>query len=265
MADKMQTLKSMTTRQKVTAVIVVVVVVIVIWEVMGLFGGGGGGNSNIRPASTTTNTNKMMPPKTPSMAASAGTTMPTAGANVNPQQITPQQAQLTQATGASPQEVDLIKMQQETQSKYITALNQLQMLKVSRDIAEANQAIMAAKLASVTSEKKIVDMLTAPTPPSTPEAYAKNLVNPTTAGGPQQATPQTQPQPQPQPATYTVISVSELQFRWSAVLGHKGSLYSVHVGDLLPPDGSKVVSIDKSGVVLEKDGVKTKISLVPLI
>ncbi len=264
MADKMQTLKSMTTRQKVTAVIVVVVVVIVIWEVMGLFGGGGGGNSNIRPASTTTNTNKMMPPKTPAMAGtSAGTAMPTAGANANPQQITPQQAQLTQATGASPQEVDLIKMQQETQSKYITALNQLQMLKVSRDIAEANQAIMAAKLASVTSEKKIVDMLTAPTPPSTPEAYAKNLVNPTTAGGPQQATPQTQPQPQP--ATYTVISVSELQFRWSAVLGHKGSLYSVHVGDLLPPDGSKVVTIDKSGVILEKDGVKTKISLVPLI
>jgi hypothetical protein len=62
-----------------------------------------------------------------------------------------------------------------------------------------------------------------------------------------------------------VISVSQLQNRWGAVLGYQGNLYSVFSGDVLPPDGSKVISISKSGVILEKNGIRTLVSMVPVI
>jgi len=258
MADKAQILANMSTRQKAIAGLMVVIVLIIIWQLIGLFGGG--------KKTVTTPTNKAMPTvKTPTMTntPTAGAMSPSpAGGSMQLQQMTPQPAQLTQTptAGVTQREAELIKMQEETQAKYIAALNELQMLKVARDIAEANQAIMTAKLATVASEKKIIDMLSPIAGGvGTPAGYAKNLVSPVPAGAP------------PAPgisqleASYTVISVSQLQYKWSAVLGHKGSLYNVHVGDILPQDNSKVVNIDKSGVELEKDGVKTKISLVPII
>lgn len=262
MANKVQILTNMTTRQKVIAAVVAIVVLVVIWQLIGLFRS----KSTVPPVATTTSTTTPAAKPAMTSTASPGTTGTTTAANpvaapASPQVITPQPAQLSQqAATVTPREAELIRLQEETQAKYVAALNELQMLKVARDIAEANQAIMTAKLATVASQKKIIDLL-APVPggAGTPEGYAKNLVNPAATAAPQ---PVVQVQPL---VSYTVISVSQLQYRWSAVLGYKGNLYNVYVGDILPSDGSKVISIDKSGVMLEKEGTKTKISMVPII
>ncbi len=238
-SDKMQVLTNMTTRQKITIAAIIVVMIIVLWQVIGLFGGG----------------------KTPTITSAANKSAMT---NKNqpmgpPPQPMPQPAQIKPASAQpmSPREMELMKLQEETQAKYINALNELQMLKVAREIAETNQAIVISRLATVTAEKNIVTMLSGPSPQVASAAYAKGLVNPTAASA---APVVTQPE-----VTYTAISVSQLHYRWNAVIGYAGNLYNVSVGDVLPADGSLVISIDKSGVMLEKAGVKRKISLVPII
>lgn len=243
MIDKVQT-AGLTTRQKVTAGIVLVLIVVVIWQVIGLFS----------------------EDSAPAIAAAPGTP------GAAPAHPAPQAAQLPpkqQAGPLSQREAELLRMQQETEAKYVGALNELQMLKVSREIAETNQAIMTAKLATITAEKNIVELLTGPIRPVTAASYAQGLVNPVSsgsetppAGGEQSGAPTPPPITE---VTYSVISVSQLQSRWNAVLGYQGNLYSVGVGDLLPPDGSKVVSISKSGVVLDKNGQRKRLSLVPII
>lgn len=244
-SDKTQIFSNMTTRQKATVGALVLVVIIVLWQIIGLFGG------KNKPAPLPTGANKSR------MAMNKNQV---GGAPPSPQQMTPQQAELIKPEPTTPRELELIKLQQETQAKYISALNELQMLKVAREIAETNQAIMTAKLATVTAEKNIVGMLSGPTPQEVSAAYAKGLVNPANAAP--HATPQVISQPT---VNYTVISVTQLRYKWGAVLGYGGNLYNVSVGDVLPADGSTVVSIDKSGVVLEKNGVRKKVSLVPII
>lgn len=244
---RLKVLANLTTRQKMTAIILVLVVLFLLWQVVGLFGGG---------AAPT-------PPPTPQQIAQA----PGAPPPMAPQ--TPQPAQLM-AKGAPPssRESELLKQQQETEAKYIAALNELQMLKVAREIAETNKAIMTAKLDTVTAQKGILDLLTQPAPPPVSQAsYAQGLVTPTSMGIPVAQPPTAQP-PQTTPqqeVSYVVISVSQLRYKWSAVLGYQGKLFNVAVGDILPPDGSRVASINRAGVVLEKDGEKTKVSLVPVI
>lgn len=242
----------MNPRQKITVGVFLVVLIIIIWQVWGLFSGGGSSAPAVAPA------------KPGAMAGAPGTP---GAMNARPQMQTPQPVQLAQKPEPlSPREIELMKVQQETQAKYVAALNELQMLKISRDIAETNQAIVAAKLATVTAQKGIVDLLTpkpVPAPPP-PASYGAALANPTG----QLPTPPASLTPPPAPeveVSYTVVSVSLLQYKWSAVVGNAGNLYNVSVGDFLPPDRSKVVSISKAGVVLEKNGVRKKISLVPII
>lgn len=234
-------------RQKLIIGGLILVIIIIIWQVMGLFGG-----KSEAPA----------PEAKPSTSPAMANTPP------NPQQSKPAPAELAQAqpqTPPSPAEIELRRLQQETQAKYLAALNELQMLKVAREIAEANQAIMTAKLATVTAEKNIVNLLVPQQTQLSAQDYAKGLVTP--GSGAPTTTQSSQPASAPllQEVKYSVISVSLLQYRWSAVLGYQGNLYNVHVGDILPPDGSTVVAISKTGVVLERNGVKKKVSLVPAI
>jgi len=230
-SGKSEFISSMNTRQKITAIVFIVVMLIVIWQIWGLFAGGS--------APT---------PVPPAQRAPALAAIP---------RPMPQPAPLPKQEPLSPREAELLRLQQETQAKYVTALNELQVLKISKEIAEANQAIMAANLATITAQKSIVDLL-APPPPIAPAAYSQGLLSPSAP---------TMPQPPAPPSTskYTVISVSQLQGKWTAVLGHQGSLYHVMVGDVLPADGMIVAAIDRGGVVLQKDGDRTRVSLVPII
>lgn len=226
-------------RKPIMIVIMIVVLAIIAWQVRGLMG-------------TST-----PPPPIKTAAKAPGTP----GAPVISSTPQPQAAQLVQdQSKMTANEIALMKQQQETQARYVDALSQLQMLKVAKDIAEANQAIMSARLAAVVSQKKIVDTLSMP---SQGQGYSMGP-----SGGPVIVAPSSVPKATaPSESTYNVISVSQLQGRWSAVMGVQGqnSLISVRVGDVLPADGSKVVGIDKNGVTLEREGSSRRVSMVSVI
>jgi hypothetical protein len=238
MANKTRAL-AMSTRQKITAVLVVIVILIVGWQAIGIFKGSDAspGTANLSTASSAGPINNTQPPP------QAVPTVP------KPAALTPAQA-------------ELVRLQQETQAKYIAALNELQMLKIERDIAENQREIMKAKQDTVIAQKGIVELLAPPTVGGA--SYQQNLVTPTSTTSANENNGAAQ-QTLSAEVKYSVISVSQLQNKWSAVLGYQNNLYSVSIGDILPPDGSKVVAIGKAGVVLEKDGTRKTVSLVPVI
>ncbi|OGT38241.1 MAG: hypothetical protein A3F12_07265 [Gammaproteobacteria bacterium RIFCSPHIGHO2_12_FULL_38_14] len=246
MALNLQTFKEMPARQKATIVVFALVIIILLWQIMGLFGGGGGESAQ---------------PIQPDLAAVPGQPQ-IQGTPTQP--VAPQPAALPRQAGLTPREMALLKLQQETELKYITAVNELQMLKIERQIAENNKAIMSAKLDTITAQKNIVNLLTVQAPPAVPRAAYAQSLGASPAPPPEfvASAPPSQPEAE---VSYTVVSVSQIKYKWNAVLGYQGRLYNVTVGDVLPSDGSKVVSIDTSGVVLEKEGVRRKFSLVPII
>src|SRR5438105_8732767 len=105
----------------------------------------------------------------------------------------------------SPREIELLKLQQETQAKYIAALNELQMLKIQREIAETNQAIVKAKLETVTDQKNIINLLSPAAPLVTSKTYAAGLSG-------QQPPGQIPAPPVSNTLTYDVLLVSYLQY-----------------------------------------------------
>jgi type IV pilus biogenesis protein PilP len=252
-----------TNKQKITAIAVVIMVIIVIWQVIGLFGGSS--EPTITPAA---NTQKPMSAAAPGAAPAPGTpnqAAPMAAAVPSGDQQLAPVAALT-----IHKDSDLLKQQQEEQKAYLDNLNRLQLLKVQREIAETNQAISTAKLATATADKSMSDLLTSPTPPPVPAgAYASKLggapgeppSGAPTEGSQTTSTTTTVKVVEPQ---YTVISVSMQFAKWTAVLGISGKLFNISVGDSLP-DGTVVTSINKSGVTLEKDGQKKKISVLTSI
>lgn len=239
-ADKVQALSSMSNRQKATAGIVVVVVLILLWQLSSMFGGGGSAPQPVAPKVT------------PAKMAATGLTGPAASAPGMQAPNEPVTVDVMQGPPQTEREAMLMKLQAETQEKYLAAINELQVLKVSKEIAVTNKDISTAKLAKVVAEKKIYDLLTPAAPP--PVSQSINNVAPVSAA--------IGPITNDQEVKYTVVSVSQLQYKWTAVMGYKGVIYNVRVGDVLPPDGSTVISIQRDGVTLEKDGNKTKVSLL---
>lgn len=226
-----------TPRQKIIAVVLILIVLVIGWQVIGMFHSGSSASDEaIKPTAT---------------SQKAMTSKPETSQQAMPKEATPGK---TTANADVPDEV--VQQQTAQQKQYVDAINQLQMLKISRQIAETTQAIMTARLAAVTAQKNIVGLLSMPNIP--PGGYAKGLVNPALANN-------TSAPAAPVQVTYTVISVSKLQNRWNAVIGYQGNLFHVQVGDVLPSDQSVVQEIDGNGVVLEKDGVTKKLSLVPII
>lgn len=271
MADREGMGSGFTTKQKAMAAGVVIILLVVIWQIMGLFGGGSTEEANapVTPAQQQPTAAAAKPAAQMQMARGAAPNAIPTPAPVVPQ---PQAMQPKEPAGLSNSE--LLKNQQEQQKEFLTSVNELQMLKLQRDIAETNQAIAAAKLATETTKKSISDLLAKPAPaPAVPAGnYASGLVNPAQPGvavpsgpgGPESAPPLAAVPDSP-PASYIVISVSMQMNRWTAVLGNSGKLYSVSVGDVLPADGWVVASISKAGVILKKDKAIRKISLVPAI
>ncbi|EKD54529.1 MAG: hypothetical protein ACD_60C00073G0003 [uncultured bacterium] len=256
------------TRQKIIAAATIIIFIVLIWQIIGMFRGDGGGTvSSSAPA----------PAAQPGQMSAAG---PTAGGTAVPggagpaPVVSPAAAvppgQLVQISPLARSDAEILKGQQEQQKNYLDSLNQLQLLKIKRDIAETNQAIAAARLATATADKSMSDLLTQPTAPQVPTgAYAARLAG--TAIGqipgtlPEGAMSQlpAKPAPPPEPS-YVVVSVSMQFNRWSAVLGSQGKLYNVSTGDHLA-DGSVVRSINRNGVTLEKEGETKRISLIPSI
>jgi hypothetical protein len=280
MADeKAKTAASADRRKKIMIVAIILLFAFLAWQVYGMFGGG-----SDTPPPVTTNPKlaaKLAQAKQDNSAASSQTqnaASPGAPNMAPTSQSMASQTQVAKQLPMSDREVELLKLQQETESKYIAATNQLQMLKLTLEIAETNKNIMAAKLDTLTKEKGIVDLLTPPKKPTVEVNYNEQMGNtgqpPVVAQTPAKsvtatnipAPPQVPAPPEEEPVVpYTVLSVSKIQERWSAVVGVQGALYSIHVGDVVPVDGSKVVGITSGGIMLQKNGKERKISLVPII
>ncbi|HSW93085.1 MAG TPA: hypothetical protein VLJ15_01875, partial [Gammaproteobacteria bacterium] len=139
MADKV----AVTTKQKVIGVLTVVILAFIIYEVIGLFSTEKAAEPVIVPAKPAAGE------KTPKPAATAQTNRGT------------EQPQLTtvNALTAPGSNIDFQK-QREQQEAYLDSVNQLQLLRVKREIAETNQAIAAARLATETANKNMSDLLT---------------------------------------------------------------------------------------------------------
>ena len=238
----------MDTKKKITYGLMAVVLAFFGWQAFEMFGGRGDDMS-----------------QGPIIQKNPDT--PEVGSLMPPQQKATDQKPITE------REAQLIKLQQETQAKYIAAVNELQMLKIEKDIAETSRDVSKAKLEGITAQKGIVDLLTPEkVAVATPATYAQGLLR-DSARPPSTVTDTTDTTKSdavvsPQSISsdsYTVVSISKLRGQWIAVLGYAGTLYKVSRGDVLPNDGSVVTSIDRNGIKLEKDGKTIKVSMVPII
>lgn len=262
---KKNPLSSMDTKQKAMAGVIAVIFLFVLWQVIGMLGIG-----KSAPPPPPPPTVKASPPggspQAPLPAMAGGGGMTPAPEMAGGEQPVVQQGRVKQS--------DFLSQQQEAQSGYLKALNQLQMLKIEKEIEETNQAIAAAQLATASANKSRSDLLAKPLPPP-PSAYANQLTNPTQTGlgGIGVSTlPPPPPQPQPQQTTsteeqtqYVVISVSMEMNKWTAVIGTKGEFFNVAIGDVLPADGAIVADINRNGVILKKNGKLRKVSLISSI
>lgn len=257
--------EGMPTKQKVTIAVVVILLLLVGWQVKEMFGIGKGSTSTTITQASQTPTQATTTAISPS--APPTTTPPQAAVPSTPvSQPTPAATNLQQVSVMEAESSE----QQQVQAKYINKINELEDLKIQREIAETNQAIATAKLATVTAEKNISDLLTKPTasivPTVPPGAYASQLGTPTSPPS-SEIPPITKAMTPPPPPEieYTVISVAMRYGKWNAVIGYQGRLFSVGVGDLLPPDNSIVRTINRNGVTLRKNGKTRKISVVSSI
>lgn len=239
-------------KQRMMIVAVVIIGLIVAWQIISMLGGGGSADTStapivVPPAKTMTANAPSSPTTTITTTSATSTQMPSAMSPINSaagDSSQPKQSLLQE-------NAELIKLQQETQAKYIAALNDLQMLRLKREIAETNQGITTAKLATVTAEKGIADVLTA------------NIGG---AGNPRAMAEQSaQAAPPSKEITYNVLSVSFNGSKWTAVLSADGNLYNVSRGDTLTPDGSVVAEIGKQGVILKKDDKEKRLAIYTAI
>ncbi len=264
MAEK-QSFAALPPGQKVISVVILMVIVFSIWEVIGMFRGGKNASATIAPAQPAVTATapaqktplkpdlpKSMPPVVQQVAGPASVAaVPRQPASPH---LTSQQSH-PEVESTPPSSIVLVQ-QEQVQSKYVTALNELQMLKIQKEIAETSQAIVAAKLATATAEKSISDLLSEAEVTSVNKPGGTNI-------GPSSTTIMSPPPGPPgeMPGTYSVQSVTMEQDQWHAVVKFKDKLYDVSVGDMLPPDKSLVKAIDQRGVTLDTGGMEQRIPL----
>jgi len=259
-----------TSRQKVIIAVMVIVVLIIVWQIVGLMGGG-----SSAPAPSPT-----IQPKSTMSASKPGAkeenNHPSVQAAVPAADHTPKMASGPQVDESLRQpsivnDPQFNRIQRMTEEKYVGKLNELEELRIQRQIAETNQAIAAAKLATVTAEKDISDLLTTPAPSASVYSTGqpvKTSVDVIPPGGaipnaspsPSEEAPKTAPPPA-EVVPYKLVSVSMLLNKWTAIVALQNTMFTVAVGDVLPPDGSVVTSISKSSITLRKNGKSRKISI----
>jgi len=235
-------------KQKMKAAGAVIAVLVVIWQAYGMFFGGSSAPSSPTPPKSIANT-----PASAMQSSTATSATPSLPSS------TP-----TMTEANLPKNLPLTQSEQATQNEYIDQLNKLELLRIQRQIAETNQAIVAAKLATVTTERNIDDIVR-PTTNVFPPSNLNASLSQQPAGPPeniQLPLPKSTPKITPQ-VTYTLQSVSSADNKWSAVITYKSKQYIVSVGDILPADDSVVEKINESSVILKKDGETRTLTFVP--
>ncbi len=261
-AIKANLLSDMTPKKKATLGAIIVFSLLIIWQLIGLLGGGGGNEAAVPAVAKSAAPVKMTPGIPNSMGASA--TSP-------PSVVVASSADVKKLLAADERTQ---KIQKASEDKYMQSLNDLEGLKIQREIAEMNQAIASAKLATATAERNMMDLSLKSMPvPVSAAAYANGLVAPT-AQGEVVATPSgvdstaiNTGKSSSVHATndYTVISIFMQGDRWTAVLGYQGKLFNVSVGERLPTDGSIVTAINENAVTLQQNGRTKEITMLSSI
>jgi hypothetical protein len=248
-------------KQKVIIGIIVVVVLIALWQLIDT-----GGSSSVPTIAPTPVASAPGKPAVGSamQAPSAGASM-AAAPMAMPNAPAPASSEIRQEKISATS--DLTKPQQQSQTEFISSLNKLQLLKLQREIDETKTAIATAELNRMTAEKSIADLITKQAIVAQP-AVDQFSSNSSAASA-----------PAPVPAAvaaapaavmdfpYTVMSVAYEGRRWTAVVSGipagatAPKLYTVSVGDILPLDGSTVVTIDKQGITVKKNTSSRMISL----
>lgn len=254
-----------TSRQKVIIAVMVVVVLIIIWQIVGLMGNG---SSSSAPSIQPTSKMDASKPGEQDMKNTSAEAAPSADQIKKPSSGSQVDDSLRQASIVNDPQFN--RLQRMTEEKYVGKLNELEELRIQRQIAETNQAITAAKLATVSAEKDISDLLTKPSPGSA--MYSNQTVKtsvdvtPPSAGEPPSEASKVVPIASPQEVVpYKLMSVSMLLNKWTAIVSLQNTMFSVSVGDVLPPDGSVVTNINKNSVTLRKDGKSRKVSITASI
>lgn len=267
--DNKQMKDSMPIKQKAMLGFMLIVVIAILWQLKGLFWGESS-HPAPKPAAVQTASTKANETTSQQQMSAASPNAPSANPVVVKQQPSITQLPIMAPSISTQQDSD----QDNSEKKYLGKIDELESLKIQRQIAETNQAIAAARLATVTAEKGITDLLTSskPQPVAVPQAvYANQLGNSTiiTSSTPSSAAagpPDRNNEPAAEPEIeYSVISVAMQLHKWSAILGYQGKLYNVSVGDTLPPDNSKVAKITSTYVVLKKEGKSRRISVLSSI
>jgi len=245
--DKKPNEGSMPAKQKATIAVIAVIFLIIAWQIYGLIGGGGSSSAPQPTIAKPTVVTKEL------KLADSNANNATAQSN--------EQVSVRESTVRNSPRFN--EMQARTEEKYLRKLSDLEQLKLQQQIAETNQAISAAKLATVSAEKDISNLLTAPS--QSQQSEQSQL-----SGYSQQIQQQVAEEKQKQEeeanlipdANYNVVSVSRSLNVWQAILSLDGKYYGVRVGDTLPPDGSVVRAINQKRVLLRKDGKNRSISMV---
>jgi hypothetical protein len=245
-----------TSRQKVIIAVMVIVVLIIAWQIIGLMGNG---STSAPPAIQAV---VKMDAAKPSNKSSNMTNQSNIALS-NTQKPSPEPlADDSLRQGSIVNDPQFNRLQRITEEKYVGKLNELEELRIQRQIAETNQAITAAKLATITAEKDIGDLLTKPSSPGV--SYSSQSVRTSVDLGPMGAesvqTPAAPPPPQ-ELAPYKLMSVSMLLNKWTAIVSLLDTMFSVGIGDTLPPDGSVVTGITKNSMTLKKEGKYRKVSI----
>jgi type IV pilus biogenesis protein PilP len=250
MADNLQklSLSKMGPKQIVMGLLTVGIVIFIIYEVIGLMGNGGTtATIPAAPTTTTVVTNK-------TMSSNSATPVVVATGQMDASQLPPRPVSVL-APNKLP---DALKDQDEQQKNYLRSLNQLQLLKIERDIAETNQSIYSARLATETAKKNMLDVITQPNPPTGKSNGPNSQLGENSLEALQPTPIMVKVAPE---VPITVISVAMRFNRWNAVLQYQNKLLSVSLGDTLA-DGSRVVSINTRGVTLIKEGKPRRLSMV---
>lgn len=261
---------SKSSKQKIILGIIVLIVLGVAWQMLGLKGGS---ESTITPSPTAPGA-KPMTGASPSGGMAANTP------GMQGQTAAQTQELATPKASSIPVNMELLKLQQQTQADYLASINKLQMLKIQREIDETKTAIANAELNRMTAEKNIADLITSkegmggggemgpigaggsPTGPTggfnplgMPQTTTTTTTTPATVGIPANRMPKEAPL-----TTYSLMSVAYQGNRWNAVIG-EGKIYkTVTVGDTLD-DGSVVTSINRQEVILKRDNKPRTLTL----
>jgi hypothetical protein len=244
-------------KQKIIIGVIVVVVLIALWQLMDA---GGSSTPTIEPTPVASAPGKPAPGNA-MQAPSSGASMAAAPASM---EMAVPQIKQEKISALS----DLSKLQQQSQTEFVSSLNKLQMLKLQREIDETKTAIATAELNRMTAEKNIADLITkqAIALPAAPDQFSSNAPTASAPAPAPIATAAAAPTAVIE-FPYMVMSVAYEGRKWTAVVSGTpatataAKLYTVSVGDILPPDGSTVVGIDKQGITVKKNTSTRIISL----